>query len=57
VIQETFNLEQNKEIAEKMFFSDETVKAHLKKLFPKLNVSKLRQAVEKAKAPGILCRL
>jgi ATP/maltotriose-dependent transcriptional regulator MalT len=44
----------NKEISEKMFISAETVKSHLKNIYQKLNVSKRRQAIEKAKKIGIL---
>ena len=46
----------NKEIAEKLFVSSETVKGHLKNMYPKLQVSNRREAVEKAKALGILSR-
>ena len=47
---------QNKEIADKLFVSPETVKGHLKNIYQKLNVSKRREAVEKATALGILSR-
>jgi LuxR family maltose regulon positive regulatory protein len=46
----------NKEIAEKLFVSTTTVKGHLQNIYGKLEVSKRREAVEKAEALGILPR-
>jgi len=40
---------RNKEIADKLFVSLETVKSHLKKIYQKLNVNKRREAAEAAK--------
>jgi len=45
---------QNKEIAAKLFISPETVKKHLYHIYGKLNVSRRWDAVEKARAQGIL---
>lgn len=45
---------QNKEIADKLFVSPETVKTHLNNIYQKLNVSNRRKAVDKANALGIL---
>ena len=46
--------QSNSGIAETLFISVTTVKGHLRSLYGKLNVNKRRQAVEKAKALGIL---
>jgi LuxR family maltose regulon positive regulatory protein len=44
----------NKEIAEKLFLSPKTVKAHLYNIYQKLNVGTRREAVIKATGLGIL---
>jgi LuxR family maltose regulon positive regulatory protein len=46
----------NAEIAEKMYVSVNTVKAHLKTLYRKLDVASRREAVQRAKALNVLSR-
>jgi LuxR family maltose regulon positive regulatory protein len=43
-----------KEISAKLFISATTVKGHLQNIYGKLNVSKRREAIGKAKKIGIL---
>jgi ATP/maltotriose-dependent transcriptional regulator MalT len=47
---------RNKEIAEKLFISPETVKGHLKNIYQKLDVKDRRRAVLKAQQLGMLSR-
>jgi ATP/maltotriose-dependent transcriptional regulator MalT len=44
----------NKEIAERVFVSEHTVKKHLNNLYFKLDVTRRTQAVSKAKQLGII---
>ena len=44
----------NREIADKMFVSTETVKTHLRNIYQKLRVKTRREAVDQAKTLGIL---
>jgi DNA-binding NarL/FixJ family response regulator len=44
----------NKEIADKLFVSENTVKKHLNNIYSKLGVSRRTQAISKAKELGII---
>ena len=44
----------NREIADKLFVSMETVKTHLSNIYQKLQVKTRREAVDQAQALGIL---
>lgn len=44
----------NREIAEKLFVSENTVKTHSSRLFDKLNARRRTQAVQMAKAAGLI---
>jgi len=44
----------NREIAEKLFVSENTVKTHSSRLFDKLNARRRTQAVQKAKELGLI---
>ena len=44
----------NKEIAQKLFLSPETIKKHTKNIYQKLNVSSRQEAVEKASHLGLI---
>lgn len=44
----------NKEIADKLFVSENTVKKHLNNIYSKLGVSRRTQAISKAKELGIV---
>lgn len=44
----------NKEIADKLFVSENTIKTHSSRLFDKMNVNRRMQAVQKAKEWGLL---
>ncbi|MBL4710629.1 MAG: response regulator transcription factor [Flavobacteriales bacterium] len=44
----------NKEIAEKLFLSESTIKTHCSNLFSKLNVNRRTQAVQQARELGLI---
>ncbi len=45
---------ENKEIADRLFVSPETVKGHLKNIYQKLEVNNRREGAEEAEKIGIL---
>ncbi len=47
---------RNKEIADRLFISPDTVKKHLYNIYQKIGVTKRRQAVAKAEALGIIAK-
>lgn len=53
VLQELVSGVSNKEIGEKLFLSESTVKSHLSSIYTKLHVKNRAQAINKAKEAGI----
>lgn len=54
ILQEIAQGLSNKEIAEKLFVSESTVKTHVSNLFSKLDVKRRTQAIQQAKSLKIL---
>lgn len=54
ILQEISKGLSNKEIAEKLFVSESTVKTHVSNLFTKLDVKRRTQAIQQAKSFNIL---
>lgn len=54
ILQEIAKGLSNKEIAEKLFVSESTVKTHVSNLFTKLDVKRRTQAIQQAKSFKIL---
>lgn len=54
ILQEIAKGLSNKEIAEKLFVSESTVKTHVSNLFTKLDVKRRTQAIQRAKSFKIL---
>jgi len=54
VLQEIASGFSNKEIADKLFLSESTIKTHVSNLLVKLNAKRRTQAVQKAKALQII---